>query len=68
MVVSLGGFSFMFISAESLKNYSKSQKNHKMEKLIVLDSISVDLHSKHMIWYVLEQSLCCNFKSMFFYN
>jgi hypothetical protein len=24
-------FSFLFISAESLKNHSKSQKNHKIE-------------------------------------
>jgi hypothetical protein len=31
-------FSFLFISAESLKNYSKSQKNHKMENPILLDS------------------------------
>jgi hypothetical protein len=29
---------FKFISAESLKNHSKSQKNHKMEKLILLHS------------------------------
>jgi hypothetical protein len=31
-------FSFLFISAESLKNHSKSQKNHKMENLILLHS------------------------------
>jgi hypothetical protein len=31
-------FSFLFISAESLKNHSKSQKNHKMENPISLDS------------------------------
>jgi hypothetical protein len=31
-------FSFLFISAESLKNYSKSQKNHKIENSILLDS------------------------------
>jgi hypothetical protein len=31
-------FSFLFISAESLKNHSKSQKNHKMENPILLDS------------------------------
>ena len=31
-------FSFLFILAESLKNHSKSQKNHKMENLILLDS------------------------------
>jgi hypothetical protein len=29
---------FLFISVESLKNYSKSQKNHKIENLILLDS------------------------------
>jgi hypothetical protein len=27
-------FLFLFISAESLKNHSKSQKNHKMENLV----------------------------------
>jgi hypothetical protein len=31
-------FSFIFISAEYLKNHSKSQKNHKMENPILLDS------------------------------
>jgi hypothetical protein len=31
-------FLFLFISAESLKNHSKSQKNHKIENLILLDS------------------------------
>jgi hypothetical protein len=31
-------FSFLFISAESLKNHSKSQKIHKIENLILLDS------------------------------
>jgi hypothetical protein len=31
-------FSLLFISAESLKNHSKSQKNRKMENLILLDS------------------------------
>jgi hypothetical protein len=29
---------FLFISAEFLKNHSKSQKNHKMENLILLES------------------------------
>jgi hypothetical protein len=29
---------FLFISSESLKNYSKSQKNHKMKNPILLDS------------------------------
>jgi hypothetical protein len=31
-------FSFLFISAKSLKNHSKSPKNRKMENLILLDS------------------------------
>jgi hypothetical protein len=30
-------FSFLFISAEFFKNHSKSQKNHKIENLILLD-------------------------------
>jgi hypothetical protein len=30
--------SFLFIFAEYLKNHSKSQKNHKIENLILLDS------------------------------
>jgi uncharacterized protein (DUF2062 family) len=41
-----GGFVFFFffvISAESLEN-RKSQKNRKMENLILLDSTLVDLH------------------------
>jgi hypothetical protein len=41
--------------AESLKNHSKSQKNHKMENLILLDSTWVDLHSEYIIWYALVQ-------------
>ena len=36
-----------------LKNHSKSQKNHKMENPIVLDSKWVDLHSEYIIWYAL---------------
>ena len=36
-----------------LKNHSKSQKNHKIENLIVLDSKWVDLHSEYIIWYAL---------------
>jgi hypothetical protein len=31
-------FLFLFISSESLKNHNKSQKNHKMENPILLDS------------------------------
>jgi hypothetical protein len=37
-VTAVLSFSFLFISAESLKNHSKSQKNRKMENLILLDS------------------------------
>ena len=36
-----------------LKNHSKSQKNHKMENPIVLDSKWEDLHSEHIMWYAL---------------
>ena len=36
-----------------LKNNSKSQKNHKIENPIVLDSKWVDLHNEHIIWYAL---------------
>ena len=41
-------FYFLFISAESLKNHSKSQKNHEMENPILLDSTWVDQHSEHI--------------------
>jgi hypothetical protein len=37
-VAAVFSFSFLFISAESLKNHSKSQKNRKIENLILLDS------------------------------
>jgi hypothetical protein len=37
-VTAVLSFSFLFISSESLKNHSKSQKNHKMENLVLLDS------------------------------
>jgi hypothetical protein len=37
-VTAVLSFSFLFISSESLKNHSKSQKNHKMENSILLDS------------------------------
>jgi hypothetical protein len=53
------GFVFFFfvISAESLKNHSKSQKNRKMENLILFDSIWVDLHSEYIIWNDLKHFL-----------
>jgi hypothetical protein len=50
------GVSFLFISAESLKNHSKSQKNYKIENLILLDSTWVDIYSEYIIWYALVQS------------
>jgi len=31
-------FSFLIILAESLKNHNKSQKNHKIDNLILLHS------------------------------
>jgi len=49
-------FYFLFISIESLKNHSKSHKNHKMKNPISLDSRRVDLHSEHIIRYALVQS------------
>ena len=61
-------FLFLFISDESLKNHSKSQKNHKMKNLILLDSTWVDLHSEYIIWYALVQNFCCSFRSMFLCN
>ena len=50
-----------------LKNHSKSQKNHKMENPIVLDSKWVDLHNEHIIWYALVYYFCCSFRSMLFF-
>ena len=38
-------FSFIFILTESLKNHSKSQKNHKIENPNLLDSTWLDIHS-----------------------
>ena len=58
-------FSFLFISAESLKNHNKSQKNSKIENQILLDSTWVDPHSKHIIWFSFIQSFCCRFRYMF---
>jgi hypothetical protein len=37
----------------SLKNQSKSQKNHKVENPIVLDFKWENLHSEYIIWYAL---------------
>ena len=61
-------FIIFFISAESLKIYSKSHKNHEMETSILLDSTWVDLHNEHIIWYALLQFFCYSFRSMLFYN
>jgi hypothetical protein len=61
-------FSFLFISVESLKNHSKSQNNHKIENPILLNSTWVDLHTEHIIWYTLVQSLCCRFWSILLCN
>jgi hypothetical protein len=41
----------------NLKNHSKSRKIHKIKNSIVLDSKSVDLHNKHIIWYALVHLL-----------
>ena len=49
-----------------LKNHSKSQKNYKIENLIVLYFKWVDLHSEYIIWYVLVYIFCYSFRSMFF--
>jgi hypothetical protein len=35
-----------------LKNHTKSQKNHKMENSIMLDSKWVYLHNEYIIWYI----------------
>jgi hypothetical protein len=48
-------FFFFIYLTESLKNHSTSQKNYKIENLILLDSTWVDLDSKHIIWYALVQ-------------
>jgi len=37
-VAAVFSFSFIFILTESLKNHIKSQKNHKIENPILLDS------------------------------
>ena len=60
-------FSFLFISAKSLKNHSKLQKNHKMENLILLDSTWAYLHSEYIIWYTLVQNFCYQGFVFFFF-
>ena len=49
------------------KNHSKSQKNHKMENPIVLDSKWVDLHSEYIIWYALVYFFYYSLRSMLFF-
>ena len=61
-------FFFLFIITESLKNHNKSQKNPKIENLILLDSTWVDLHSEYIIWYALVQIFCSRFRSILFCN
>ena len=61
-------FSFMFILTEFWKNHSKTQKNHKIENLIWLDSIWVDIRSEHIIWYTLVQIFCNIFRYILFCN
>ena len=61
-------FFFKKISIESLKNHSKSQKNHKIENPILLDSTWVDIRSEYIIWYTLVQFFYCNFRYILFYN
>ena len=46
-------FSFMLILTESLKNYSKLQKNHKIKNPILLDFTWVDIRIEYIIWYIL---------------
>jgi len=61
-------FFFKKNSVESLKNHSKSQKNHKIENPILLDSTWVDIRSEYIIWYTLVQFFYCNFRYILFYN
>ena len=61
-------FYFLFISVESLKNHSKSQKNHKIKNPVLLNSAWVDIDSEHIIWYALEHIFCCSIRSMLFCN
>ena len=60
--------SFIFILVEFLKNHSKSYKNHKIEKPILLDSIWLELSTEHIIWYTLVQNFFCNFRYILTYN
>jgi hypothetical protein len=59
--------SFLIYFVWIFKNHSKSQKNHKMEKSILLYSTWVDLHSEYIIWYALVQSFCYKGFVFFFF-
>ena len=61
-------FFFKKISIESLKNHSKSQKNHKIKNPILLDSTWVNIRSEYIIWYTLVQFFYCNFRYILFCN
>lgn len=44
--------SFLFISAESLKNYSKSQRNYKIKILFIRLCMSRPIHwTYNMVWF-----------------
>jgi hypothetical protein len=58
---------FLFILIESLKNYSKSQKNHKIKNSILLDFTWVDLHREYIICFS-TKFFCNGFRSMLFCN
>jgi hypothetical protein len=66
-VIAVLSLFYLFIFAEYLKNHSKSQKNHKIENLILLYSTWVNLHSEHIIRYALVQSFCCSFRLIGFF-
>jgi hypothetical protein len=60
-------FSFLFIWLNLWKSIVNHKKNHKIENPILLDFTWVDLHSKHIIWYVLVQSFCYEGFAFFFF-
>ena len=68
LAISVGVFSpflwYLFL-LDYWKNHSKSQKNCKIENLVLLDSTWLDLYSKHMMWYALVQNICSSFRSIF---